>query len=110
MGKFVKGEVIAFPFPFTDLQPPKLRPSLVVANLPGDDMILCMITTFTLDPDAIRLEAADFAAGGLPNNPSFIRPARLFTGTDKLAVKSKGHLLPAKITEVVNKVVEIVQR
>jgi mRNA interferase MazF len=110
MGQFVKGEVVVFPFPFTNLDPPKLRPSLVVANLPGPDMILCMITSSTADADAIQLEAVDFAQGSLPADPCFIRPARLFTGEDTLVVRSRGRLLPAKITEVTNKIIEIVSR
>jgi mRNA interferase MazF len=110
MGRFVKGEVVTFPFPFSDLTGNKRRPSLVVANLPGDDMILCMITSYTPDGDAIRLEAADFSAGGLPADPCFIRPARLFTGEDKLVVRSKGQLRPAKLREVTNKIIEIVSR
>ena len=92
MGQFVKGEVVVFPFPFTDLTPPKLRPSLVVANLPGNDMILCMITSYTPDADAIQLEAADFVQGNLPTDPCFIRPARLFTGEDGLVLRSRGRL------------------
>ena len=45
MGKPVVGEVVVLPFPQTDLQPGKRRPALVVADLSGDDLILCQITT-----------------------------------------------------------------
>ena len=44
MGKPVAGEVIVFPFPQTNLQSGKRRPALVVADLPGDDLVLCQIT------------------------------------------------------------------
>jgi mRNA interferase MazF len=44
MGKPVVGEVVVLPFPQTDLQPGKRRPALVVADLTGDDVILCQIT------------------------------------------------------------------
>jgi len=37
MVKFVKGDVVAIPFPFSDLSATKRRPALVVATLPGDD-------------------------------------------------------------------------
>jgi mRNA interferase MazF len=47
MGKPVIGEVVVFPFPQTDLQVGKRRPALVVAELTGDDLILCQITTQT---------------------------------------------------------------
>ncbi len=44
MGKFVKGDVVVINFPFSDLSGVKRRPELVVANLHGDDVILCQIT------------------------------------------------------------------
>lgn len=44
MGKPLVGEVVVLPFPQTDLQAGK-RPALVVADLTGDDLILCQITT-----------------------------------------------------------------
>ena len=57
MGRFVKGEVVVFPFPFSDLQGSKPRPALVVANLPGDDMVLCMIRAIRLIPIQFLEEA-----------------------------------------------------
>jgi mRNA interferase MazF len=45
MGKPVAGEVVAIPFPQTGLTVGKRRPALVVVDLPGDDLILCQITT-----------------------------------------------------------------
>lgn len=111
MGKFTKGEVVVFPFPFSNLSGQKPRPCLVVSNLSGDDMILCMITSNPYaDVDAIRLESKDFESGNLPVSPSYIRPSRLFTGEDILVLQSSGRINAPKMTEVVNKVVEIVER
>jgi mRNA interferase MazF len=45
VGKFIKGDVVVLPFPFSDLTGNKKRPALVVANLQGDDVILCLITS-----------------------------------------------------------------
>jgi mRNA interferase MazF len=45
MGKPVVGEVVVLPFPQTNLQSGKRRPALVVADLSGDDLILCQITS-----------------------------------------------------------------
>ncbi len=45
MGKPLVGEVVVLPFPQTNLQAGKRRPALVVANLMGDDLILCQITS-----------------------------------------------------------------
>lgn len=44
MATFVKGDVVVVPFPFSDLTRAKRRPALVVAELEGDDLILCQIT------------------------------------------------------------------
>lgn len=35
MGKFVKGDVVVVPFPFSDLSAAKRRPALVIATLAG---------------------------------------------------------------------------
>ena len=40
MGKPVVGEIVVLPFPQTNLQAGKRRPALVVADLPGDDLVL----------------------------------------------------------------------
>jgi mRNA interferase MazF len=45
MGKFVKGDVVVLPFPFSDLSSQKRRPALVVAVASADDVILAQITS-----------------------------------------------------------------
>lgn len=40
MARFVKGDVVVVPFPFSDLTQAKRRPALVVASLPGNIDIL----------------------------------------------------------------------
>ena len=39
MGAFVKGDIIVLPFPFSDLSANKRRPALVLASLPGDELL-----------------------------------------------------------------------
>src|SRR5688500_8401068 len=79
MGKPVIGEVVVLPFPQTDLQAGKRRPAPVVADLSGDDLILCQITTRARRDDySVSLTTGDFARGHL-NVDSFIRANRLFT-------------------------------
>ena len=43
MGRFMKGDVAVIPFPFSDLSDSKKRPALILAELDGDDIILCQI-------------------------------------------------------------------
>ena len=45
MARFMKGDVVVVPFPFSDLTQAKRRPALVISALEGDDLILCQITT-----------------------------------------------------------------
>jgi mRNA interferase MazF len=45
MVKPLIGEVVVLPFPQTNLQSGKRRPALVVADLKGDDVVLCQITS-----------------------------------------------------------------
>ncbi len=100
MGKPVAGEVVIIPFPQTNLVVGKRRPALVIANLPGDDLILCQITTRARSDQAcIALDAADFERGQLAQ-PSFIRPQRLFTIEHHVILYSIGKLKPSKLAQV----------
>ncbi|MEO7659887.1 MAG: type II toxin-antitoxin system PemK/MazF family toxin [Pyrinomonadaceae bacterium] len=80
MVKPVIGDVVVLPFPQTDLQVGKRRPALVAADLAGDDLILCQITSKSHHRDSysIPLLTTDFGHGGL-NLDSHIRANRLFT-------------------------------
>jgi len=79
MERFIKGDIVVIPFPYSDLSNSKKRPSLVLADLKGDDIILCQITSqFVKDGYAIALVNSDFVTGSL-KQPSNIRPNRLFT-------------------------------
>jgi mRNA interferase MazF len=61
LASFARGDVVVLPFPFSDLSAAKRRPALVVAVLPGVDIILCQITSqSTRDSNAIALNAGDF--------------------------------------------------
>jgi mRNA interferase MazF len=109
VAKFVKGDVVVVPFPFSDLTQTKRRPALVITALEGDDVILCQITSKMIkDKYALALEDADFETGGLKQS-SNIRPNRIFTADHHIIFYRIGHLKAEKISEVINKVVEIVK-
>jgi mRNA interferase MazF len=48
VAKFIKRDVVAIPFPFSDLTISKRRPALVLAALEGNDLILSQITSKTI--------------------------------------------------------------
>lgn len=110
MAGFVKGDVVVVPFPFSDLTQAKRRPALVVAVLPGNDLILCQITSRSvLDQYAIPLETNDFISGNLRQS-SNIRPNRLFTADCQIILSKVGQLKLEKFDEVIAKIVEILQQ
>jgi mRNA interferase MazF len=100
MGKPVIGEVVVLPFPQTDLQAGKRRPALVVADLTGEDLILCQITTRSRgDGYSVALASADFERGRL-NVDSFIRCNRLFTVDYSVIAYAAAKVKPSKLEEV----------
>ena len=61
MERFVKGDIVVIPFPFSDLSDVKRRPALILASLRGEDIILCQITSQNIrDQYAIYLDTSDF--------------------------------------------------
>jgi mRNA interferase MazF len=109
VAKFVKGDVVVVPFPFSDLTQAKRRPALIITPLQGDDVILCQITSKAVkDNYAIPLEAGDFETGTLKQT-SNIRPNRIFTADSHIILYQVGSLKPGKLTEVVDEIVDIIR-
>lgn len=102
--------MVVVPFPFSDLTQAKRRPALVVAELAGDDLILCQITSQQIkDKCAIPIDDTDFQKGGLKRR-SNVRPNRLFTADRQIVLYQVGHLKREKIQEVIKKIVELLQQ
>ena len=109
MAKFVKGEVVVIPFPFSDLSGSKRRPALVLADLPGDDILLCQITSQSSPNDMliVPLTSNDFKSGALPV-ASNIRPNRLFTADRHLILKSVGIINSQTHQKVIDSIINLV--
>ena len=72
----------------------------MVADLVGDDLILCQITSQARsDGYSIPLDLADFERGRLAMD-SFIRPNRLFTVEQSVILYAAGKVKEAKLKEV----------
>lgn len=109
MEKFVKGDVVVVPFPFSDLSQSKRRPALVIASLEADDIILCQITSKLIRDDfAIVLNDKDFETGGLIKT-SNVRPNRIFTADTHIVLYRIGHLKQNKLNQIIEKVMEIIR-
>jgi mRNA interferase MazF len=101
VAKFVKGDVVVVPFPFSDLTQAKRRPALVVSVLEGDDLILCQVTSqLVKDSYAISIEGRDFEEGGLKQK-SNVRPNRLFTADGHIVLYRIGNLKKDKLNEII---------
>ena len=99
MGKPVAGDVVVLPFPQTNLQQGKRRPALVVADLQGDDLILCQITSQAhRDTYSIQIDKGDFVSGQLATL-SYVRPSRLFTVEQSVVIYTAARLSNAKLKE-----------
>jgi len=110
MERFVKGDVIVMPFPYSDFSGAKKRPAIVIATLKGDDVILSQITTVRrTDENLTNLSKKDFKTGHL-NRDSFINMSQIFTA-DKSRINYKvGKVNNSKIKEIEQKLCEIFTR
>jgi len=108
MERFIKGDVVVIPFPFSDLTGTKRIPALVVSSLQGREVILCQIASKNVrDEYAIRLVDTDFAEGSLIQE-SNIRPNKIFTADEDIILYKLGCLKKEKITVVVDRIVSII--
>lgn len=110
MERLVKGDVVITRFPYSDFSQLKLRPALVIAVLPGIDLILCEITSQPArNQYAIPVSSADFTNGSLTQN-SYIRSDKIATSERQLIRYKIGSLTQEKVEEVIRKIVEIIEQ
>jgi mRNA interferase MazF len=100
MGKPIVGDVVVLPFPQSNLSAGKRRPALVVADIPGVDLVLCQITTQQRQGSyTISVVSADFQNGRLSQD-CYARANRLFTVDSALILYTVGNLKAAKTNEI----------
>ena len=110
MERFIKGDIVVVPFPFSDLSRSKRRPALVVQHFGGEDLLLAQITSKSvLDNFAIPLSENEFEAGSL-NKPSNLRPNKLFTCSKNLILYKIGSLKPDKMGSIAESIAEIIKK
>jgi mRNA interferase MazF len=110
MERFVKGDIVVFQFPFSDIEESKKRPALVAANTTDENLILCQITSQKRpDPDLIMITKTDFKIGSLKQD-SFIRPTILFSIHNSKIDYKVGNLKPEKVKIIEKKFCEIFTR
>jgi mRNA interferase MazF len=110
MAKFIKSDVIVVPFPFSDLTQHRRRPALIIAELDGDDVILCQITSQHIkDGYAVSVVDDDFETGGLKQK-SNVRPNRIFTAHRHIILYRVGRLKSEKVNGIIEKVITILRK
>ena len=101
MARFVSGQVVVLPFPFTDLSSAKVRPALVLASLTRGDLILCQITSQPAGhPEAVPILASDFEPGAALQRSSFALPHRVVTAHESCVQRAVARLVPAKLQQI----------
>lgn len=104
-----EGQIVLFRFPQTNLEGGKLRPALVVRQVPGKhrDWLICMISS-QLDqkiPDfdeVIGLPDPDFLQSGLKLT-SLIRITRLAVTSEGIFLGRLGHITPDRLSTIKRK-------
>ena len=84
---------------------PKRRPALVIANLKGNDLILCQITSKNVkDEYAIEITEKDFKEGGL-KQVSNVRPNKIFTADEGIILYKVGTLQRGKMEKIIEAII-----
>lgn len=108
MARFVKGDIVVVPFPFSDLTQAKRRPALVLIGF-EEDLILCQITSQQVrDNHAITIEDSDYESGSLKQS-SNVRPNRLFTASEQIVLYRAGQLKSEKTNQVAEKIIQLLR-
>jgi mRNA interferase MazF len=109
MERFVKGDIVVVPFPFSDLTTSKKRPALVIAELDGEDRILCQITSKDNGTHSIQITQADCIDGGLDRTCN-VRSSKIFTADKKIIIRRVGHLNHQKVHIIIEELKKVLSR
>jgi len=92
------GQIVLFKFPRTDFVEGKLRPALLLAELPNQygDWLICMISSQTRHQvmgfdEILQPDDADFVRSGL-KTPSLIRVGRLAVVSGEILLGAIGEI------------------
>ncbi len=109
MEAFTKGEIVLFPFPYTDLTSRKIRPCLIISNEMKKDIVLCQITSKNVEADNFVLELKkNETYDGTLSIDSYIRANMIFTA-DKFQIIGKiCKIKDKKYKEVIQKIIEVI--
>ena len=100
MSRYIRGDIVVVPFPFSGAPGEKPRPALVLAAVPfanRTDYVVCVISTQNApNPSIIPLEVSDVQGGALVKK-SYLRPAYLFTTGENRITRKAGEMRTEKV-------------
>ncbi|MBI2175999.1 type II toxin-antitoxin system PemK/MazF family toxin [Candidatus Woesearchaeota archaeon] len=109
MATLARGDIVLFPFPYTDLSDRKLRPCLVLSEEMGEDIMLCQITSQRLRKDeySVELKPADTTDGTIMID-SYIRANMIFTASKAQIRRKLCKAKDEKYRQVTNAIAKII--
>jgi len=111
MARFVNGDVVVVPFPFTDLSSSKVRPAPVLASLSRGDLILCQITSQAAGHgEAVAILPADLEPGDQLQRASFALPHQVVTANDSCARRAVCRLKAEKLNHIRERVCAVIRQ
>lgn len=111
MATLTKGDIVLFPFPYTDLSDRKLRPCLVLSEEMGEDIMLCQITSQRLrkDEHSVELKPVDTTDGTIMIE-SYIRANMIFTASKAQIRKKLCRVKDDKYRQVTAAIIKIIEK
>jgi mRNA interferase MazF len=110
------GQIVLFHFPQADLAEGKLRPALLLGQLPGeyDDWLICMISSqtrhYVADFDEMIQESdADFKPSGLKLT-SVVRAGRLAVVEGNMLLGATGQIAPERLQRIKDRLATWISR
>ncbi|MDR3176109.1 MAG: type II toxin-antitoxin system PemK/MazF family toxin [Desulfovibrio sp.] len=91
MARFVAGDVVVLPFPFTNQADSKNRPAVVLCSTPNNDLLVCMISSAAYGAESIPLDKKNLESSGL-RVAGVVRPDRLLVADPDLVIRKTGRI------------------
>lgn len=110
MARFIVGDIVLVPFPFSGEMSFKHRPALILASWPyagGTDYLACLITTQPARDPFLMEVRRDETVGASLTQICYLRPTYLFAPDEQLIVRKLDHLKPEKLRQVIQTLVDV---
>ena len=110
MARFVKGDIVLVPLPFSAEEAYKHRPALVMASWSyagGTGYLVALITTQPApDPYLTEIVQADTYGGSLAQK-CYLRPTYLFAPDEQLISRRLDRLKPERLEQIIQTIVQV---